>query len=73
VAAGRDPARFGLEGRLTLAQVPRAAWLAEIEAWRRLGATHLCINTMGLGLSSPQAHLDILRELAQTLGLTPIR
>ncbi len=69
-ANGRDPAAFGIEGRLTLAQVPRAEWLRDVEAWRELGATHLCINTMGLGLPSPRAHIALIQELASTLGLS---
>ncbi len=68
-AAGRDPARFGIEGRLTLAQVPRQEWERDIEAWRALGATHLCINAMGLGLQSPREHVRFIRELATFLDL----
>ncbi|MCM8745322.1 LLM class F420-dependent oxidoreductase [Thermomicrobium sp. CFH 73360] len=69
-ANGRDPAAFGIEGRLTLAQVPRGEWLQDVEAWRELGATHLCINTMGLGLPSPRAHIALIQELASMLGLS---
>lgn len=68
-AAGRDPARFGIEGRLTLAQVPRQEWAKDVEAWRELGATHLCVNMMGMGLRSPDEHLRMLREIAEFLGL----
>ena len=67
--AGRDPSAFGIEGRLTLAQVPPGEWLRDVERWRALGATHLCINTMGMGLPGPQAHIDIVRKMAQELGL----
>ncbi len=67
--AGRDPSSFGIEGRLTLAQVPRGEWLRDVEAWRALGASHLCINTMGMGLPDPRAHIDMIRQMAQELGL----
>jgi hypothetical protein len=50
-APGRDPAAFGIEGRVALAQVPPEARAKEMAAWRSMrGITHLCVNTMGLGL-----------------------
>jgi probable F420-dependent oxidoreductase len=60
--AGRSPDDFGIEGRLALAQVPESDWVAEVRAWRDLGATHLAVNTMGAGLGSPQAHIDAIRR-----------
>ena len=33
--AGRDPAKFGIEGRLSLSQVSREQWAMELAAWRR--------------------------------------
>lgn len=68
--AGRDPATFGIEGRLSLSQVPREQLLGEIEAWRTLGATHLSINLMGLGLS-PREHLTMIQDLAGEIGIKP--
>lgn len=62
-AGGRDPRQFGIEGRLSLAQVPRSEWQQDIARWRTLGATHLCINAMGLKLSGAQ-HIAYLREIA---------
>jgi len=70
-AAGRDPASFGIEGRLTLAQVPTAEWEKDVQAWRDLGATHLCINTMGMGLAGPREHIRLIRELAGVFGVEP--
>src|SRR6266702_8015074 len=47
--AGRDPAAFGIEGRVALANVPPEARAEEMAAWRAMrGITHLCVNTMGL-------------------------
>ncbi len=69
--AGRDPASFGIEGRLTLAQVPTAEWEKDVQAWRDLGATHLCINTMGMGLAGPREHIRLIRELAGVFGVEP--
>lgn len=61
-AAGRPLEAVGIEARLSLSQVPEQDWRAYAEAWRALGATHLGINTMGMGLQSPQQHLDLLRR-----------
>lgn len=68
--AGRDPARFGIEGRFTLAQVPRNRWAKEVAAWRAMrGVTHLSIHTVGLGLKSPADHVETLRRLREEAGL----
>jgi probable F420-dependent oxidoreductase len=64
--AGRDPAAFGVEGRFTLPQVPRDQWARELTAWRAMrGVTHLCVNTMGLGLKTPAAHVDTLHRFKE--------
>jgi len=54
---GRDPGKFGIEGRMTLAQVPPEQRTKEIAEWRAMrGITHLCIHTVGLGLTTPDEH-----------------
>jgi probable F420-dependent oxidoreductase len=60
--AGRDPGQIGFEPRLSLAQVPEDEWAGFAGGWRALGATHLCVNTMGLGLASPDDHVAALRH-----------
>jgi probable F420-dependent oxidoreductase len=61
--AGRDPAAFGIEGRLALAQFPGEEREKVMTAWRGMrGITHLCINTMGLGLPSPGEHVKTLER-----------
>jgi probable F420-dependent oxidoreductase len=67
--AGRDPAALGIEARLSVAQVPdEADWTRFAEGWRALGATHLTVNTMGLGLASPDQHVATLRRVKDVLG-----
>jgi probable F420-dependent oxidoreductase len=59
--AGRDPAAFGIEARVALAKVPAEERAKEIAAWRAMrGITHLCVNTMGLGLPGPEEHVRTL-------------
>lgn len=68
-AAGRDPAQIGLEPQLSLARVPEAEWEQYAEGWRQLGATHLCVNTMGAGLGSLEEHVATLRRVKERIGL----
>ena len=56
--AGRDPARLGIEGRMRLTIGAAREWADRADEWRAVGATHLSVNTMNAGLSSPQQHLD---------------
>jgi probable F420-dependent oxidoreductase len=61
--AGRDPAAFGIEARMALAKVPADERAKEIAAWRAMrGITHLCVNTMGLGLPGPEEHVRTLER-----------
>jgi probable F420-dependent oxidoreductase len=68
-AAGRPPEAVGVEARLSIGQTPAAEWERFAENWRALGATHLCVNTMGARLASPQAHIDALRQVKEVLGV----
>jgi len=65
--AGRDPDAIGIEGTLGIGRMPEAEWTAYAEAWRDLGATHLCINTLGAGFTSPQEHIDALEVVREVL------
>jgi len=61
--AGRDPAAFGIEARMALATVPVEERAKKIAAWRAMrGITHLCVNTMGLGLPGPEEHVRTLER-----------
>lgn len=68
-AAGRAPESVGIEARLSLSQVPEGEWASFVDGWRRLGATHLCVNTMGMGLASPGAHIEALGRAKNVLGV----
>jgi probable F420-dependent oxidoreductase len=65
--AGRDPATIGIEPRLTLAEVPEKDWPTFVQGWRDLGATHLAVNTMKLGLNHPEDHAKVLRDVLPML------
>lgn len=63
---GREP--LGLEGRMTLRAIPRDRWGAELDGWSRLQATHVTVNTSGLGLRDVDEHLDLLQRLRVEFG-----
>jgi probable F420-dependent oxidoreductase len=71
VEAGRDPAALGMEGRVSWKPGEAQNLVDQVGQWRDAGATHLSINTMGVGLESVDAHLAALHEAAEVLGIGP--
>ena len=65
--AGRDPSEVGIEPRISVSQGGPDAWADEASAWEKLGATHLSVNTMGAGFSSPQDHIDAIERFKQAV------
>jgi probable F420-dependent oxidoreductase len=66
--AGRDPASIGIEGRISIGKRAPDDWRKEAEAWERLGANHLSVNTMGAGLRSPQEHINAIRQFKEAVA-----
>lgn len=66
VAAERDPATIGMEGRVAWSGDPDQT-AADIAAWADAGATHVAVNTMGAGLRTVDEHLAALQSVARTL------
>ncbi len=60
--AGRNPADFGYDVRIHMKTQPQNTWQAYIEGWQALGATHVCITTMGMGLDTPQKHIQAMQD-----------
>lgn len=71
--AGRDPGSLGLEGRVTPERGSYDKLAGEVDAWRAVGATHLSVNTMKLGLPTVDDHIAVLREVAAAVKLQPGR
>jgi probable F420-dependent oxidoreductase len=44
--------------------------VTKIERWGEAGGTHASVVTMGLGLESPDAHLEYIASVAEGLGLS---
>lgn len=66
--AGRDPNSLGIEARISLAQGGPDDWRQRYESWRDLGATHMSINTMGMGLASPDEHISAIERFKREVG-----
>jgi probable F420-dependent oxidoreductase len=69
VAAGRDPADIGMEGRVSWTNDGADKLADHVGRWRAVGASHLSVNTMGLGLGGVDGHLSVLAEAAAALNL----
>jgi probable F420-dependent oxidoreductase len=67
VAAGRDPAAIGMEGRVNWGDGGVDRVVDHVGRWRAAGATHVSINTMRAGLATVDDHLRVLAEVAQAL------
>lgn len=66
--AGRDPANIGIESWVAIGNRSPDEWVADVKAWQDLGATHISVNTMRAGLSSPQAHIDAIRRFREAVA-----
>jgi len=70
VEAGRDPAAIGMEGRVAW-RGSMSTLIDHTDRWHAVGASHLSINTMGAGLPTVDAHLEVLTRAAAELGVAP--
>lgn len=66
-AAGRDPKSFGIDPWISIAGLAQDEWHRRVEAWRTLGASHVAVDTMRAGFTSPQAHIDAIRAFRTVL------
>jgi probable F420-dependent oxidoreductase len=69
VAAGRDPAALGIDGRVSWGEGGAEQLVDHVGRWRDVGASHLSVNTMGAGLGGVDGHLAALTVAAEALGL----
>jgi probable F420-dependent oxidoreductase len=69
VAAGRDPAALGIDGRVSWGDGGAEQLVDHVGRWQAVGASHLSVNTMGAGLGGVDGHLAALTVAAEALGL----
>jgi probable F420-dependent oxidoreductase len=65
--AGRPRSQFGLEPRVQYAKGDPQDWETWRNEWQAAGATHLTVNTMGCGFSSPAAHIQAIQTFAKAM------
>jgi probable F420-dependent oxidoreductase len=66
--AGRDGESIGMESRINLADGNPELWQSQARAWEEMGATHVSVNTMRAGLSSPQDHINVIQQFKEVIG-----
>jgi probable F420-dependent oxidoreductase len=68
--SGRDPNVIGMEGRVSWTDRGVDDVAERVGRWRDAGASHLSVNTMGVGLASIDDHLNALATVAAAIGLS---
>jgi len=66
--AGRDPNSFGIDPWISIQGLDKDEWRRRVEAWRALGASHVAVDTMRAGFTSPKAHIDAIRAFREVLS-----
>ncbi len=62
---GRNPADIGLEKVLSVGRGGPQGWLQATDNWVEFGATHISVNTMKAGLSTPADHIEAIRRFKE--------
>jgi probable F420-dependent oxidoreductase len=66
IEAGRDPADIGVESRIDVSTTKPDEWASIVAKWRDFGATHISVNTMGVGYTSIDQHINTIRRFYET-------
>jgi probable F420-dependent oxidoreductase len=72
-AAGRDPNRVGMENLITIGTMAGGTMrtaedaVADVEAWCTAGATGVTVDITGMGLTSSDQHVAMLRRIKDML------
>jgi probable F420-dependent oxidoreductase len=69
--AGRDAGAIGMEARVTWAPTEPERFSGQVEEWRLVGATHLSIDTMSIGLRTVDDHIAALEHAAGVIASVP--
>jgi probable F420-dependent oxidoreductase len=68
-AAGRTREAIGIEPRLSWGDGDPEKWRATLAGWQAVGATHISLNTMGLGFTSPDQHIVAMERFAREMNI----
>lgn len=62
---GRSRADIGIEARLHTRLGDTDSLLSTMAAWQNASATHISLNTMGSGFTTPKQHINAISEFAK--------
>ena len=65
---GRELSAIGIEARVNASDGDLDEQARLTAAWRALGATHISINTMGAGFTSPAEHIKAVQSYIQAVA-----
>ena len=65
-SAGRNPSDIGAEAGVAVVGPREAEWKDRVINWHKTGLTHLCLRTLGGGLSNTE-HLQTLKAAVAEL------
>lgn len=65
--AGRDPTSIGIEARVSVVGTTPEDWVNQAKSWEDLGASHISFNTMKAGFTTPQQHIDAIRQFRELI------
>ena len=63
---GRSRGDIGLEARLHTRLGNLDDQMKSLTQWQNVGATHISLNTMGAGFTTPGEHINAIRQFAET-------
>lgn len=66
--AGRDPSTIGMEARINSGDGDPEFWQEQSEAWQKLGASHVSVNTMKAGYRTPEDHINAIQQFKEVVG-----
>ena len=66
--AGRDPSTIEMEARINSGDGDPEFWQEQSEAWQKLGATHVSVNTMKAGYRTPEDHINAIQQFKEVVG-----
>ncbi len=66
--AGRDPSDLGFEKVVSFGDSILSNGAQTVSVWHAVGVTHLSLNTMKSGLSTPSDHINAIRRFKEALA-----
>ena len=66
IDAGRNPDEIGKEAGVAVVGPREAEWRDRVQGWGDAGLTHICLRTLGGGLTADQ-HVEKMREAIEAL------